>query len=201
MLDSGGVYKILNVVNGECYIGSTATFQSRWGSHQRALEQNRHHSPRLQNSWNRYSKANFVFVLVEVLRDFTQLIKREQYWIDKCKPEYNWGPVAGSPLGVKRSVAYKRMLSKVMKEYYQEHEQAMKGKKHSPEFGLGQSKRFKGRSLKDRGHKNKCICTVCKQRRGEKCGNKAPHYGKKHSETTKEQIRQTLAKTRELQNA
>ena len=179
MLDSGGVYKILNLTSGKCYIGSTATFQSRWLGHRRKLRRGKHHSPYLQSSWNKYGEANFVFVVIEIIEEPTRLIKREQYWIDRLKPEFNWGPTAGSPLGIKRSAVYKRTLKKVMRKYYQEHDQAMKGKTHTEESKLNFSAGHKGKPLCDMGHKVACICAVCKTKRGEKSGINHPRYIKR----------------------
>ena len=46
---------------------------------------------------------NFKLEILEYC-DCSQLIEREQYYIDLLNPEYNVLKVAGSPLGVKRSI-------------------------------------------------------------------------------------------------
>jgi group I intron endonuclease len=60
----GGVYRIRNVVNGHCYVGSAINLVRRWCNHRSRLRSGRHHSKRLQSAWNRYGEASFVFELL-----------------------------------------------------------------------------------------------------------------------------------------
>ena len=172
----GGVYKIINTLNGKCYVGSTANFKHRCAVHQRMLRANKHHSPSLQGSWNKYGERAFTFEILEELSDFTKLIPREQYWIDKLKPAFNWGPVAGSPLGIKRSPEYKDKLSQAMLTYFHGHINPAKGKTHTEASKAAFSQGHKGKPLSAMGHKEDCTCAVCKTRRGEVAGILHPRY-------------------------
>ena len=60
-----GVYVILNTVNGKQYIGSTSHIIKRWGEHRSALRQKSHGNRILQNAWNKYGEAAFIFIHVE----------------------------------------------------------------------------------------------------------------------------------------
>lgn len=61
----------------------------RWYEHRDELVKGVHHSPRLQNAWNKYGEESFVFVVEEqCLNDVTpqQLLDREQWYLDTLKP-------------------------------------------------------------------------------------------------------------------
>jgi group I intron endonuclease len=96
-----GIYEIVNAVNGKRYIGSTSK-KTRWQEHRRLLRRSKHHSPMLQSAWNRYGEGAFTFRLLEEC-SLSDLIIREQHYLDTLKPEYNVSKTAGSPRGVKKS--------------------------------------------------------------------------------------------------
>ena len=97
-----GIYKITNVANGKCYIGSAINIKKRWQRHNAHLNTNRHHSLYLQRAWNEYSETSFIFELL--LRcEKKDLIFFEQRAIDTYKPDYNMCQIAGSRLGTRHS--------------------------------------------------------------------------------------------------
>lgn len=103
-----GIYKINNLVNGKIYIGSAVDIYKRWREHKNRLKLNNHENIYLQRSYNKHGINNFIFEIVEVVKEKGRLIEREQYWFDLLKPYereigYNILPVAGSPLGHKHS--------------------------------------------------------------------------------------------------
>lgn len=109
-----GVYKIINVTNGKAYVGSAVDVDSRRRNHLRELLLGKHHSKKLQNSWNKYGSDQFVFVVVELVSDQLTLRSREQYWIDGfdcAKYGYNILPMAGSMSNFKLSEETKRKIS------------------------------------------------------------------------------------------
>lgn len=65
---TSGIYKITNKVNGKIYIGESFDIERRWKEHIDDLNNNNHHSNKLQNDWNTYGKDNFKF---EIIRDVT----------------------------------------------------------------------------------------------------------------------------------
>jgi len=76
------VYEIRDKMNNKVYIGSTRNFSKRWGTHIADLRRNRHHSPNLQESYNKYGENNFNFNIIEYVEDFNDLLLKEQRWMD-----------------------------------------------------------------------------------------------------------------------
>lgn len=60
-----GIYKIENKVNGKVYIGESNNIKKRWDEHIEDLNNNKHHSYKLQIAWNKYGKDNFSFEILE----------------------------------------------------------------------------------------------------------------------------------------
>lgn len=79
-----GIYKIICLINGKFYIGSTRDTHIRWQEHQSCLRRNVHGNPYLQNSWNKYGRDEFIFQVIERVAQ-EDLISREQFWMDKTK--------------------------------------------------------------------------------------------------------------------
>ncbi|MEH1957658.1 NUMOD3 domain-containing DNA-binding protein [Nostoc sp.] len=127
-LKQTGIYAIINLDTGKRYIGSTGkNFSHRWSGHISSLRNNKHHSPRLQNAWNKYGEDKFEFKILEVVPkeewvDNKYLMDIEQMYLDTYQPEYNICPTAGSNLGRVWSEEYRKTMSK-----------ALKGKRHSEE--------------------------------------------------------------------
>src|SRR4051812_39883526 len=129
------IYKIEHVNSGKCYVGSTGSLSKRWSQHRKSLEAGTHHSKRLQNAWTKYGGMAFVFYVIENVEDVSDLIHREQFWIDTLqshKNGYNISPTAGSPRGVKHTAETREKVSL-----------AGKGRKLSEEHRAGISKRAK----------------------------------------------------------
>lgn len=103
ILTRSGIYKIVNLANGKCYVGSAVRFSSRKHGHFKRLREGWHHSPILQNAWRKHGEKCFEFVIVEFVDDVSLLILREQYWMDQLLPEYNIAKFAGSNLGTKQT--------------------------------------------------------------------------------------------------
>lgn len=100
----GKVYAITNTVTGKVYIGSTVNVARRFGVHKKALLAGKHHSPLLQNAWNKYGSAAFTFDVVEEVDDDLFLLPREQFWMWRNQGMLmNCALVAGSPIGTKRT--------------------------------------------------------------------------------------------------
>lgn len=113
-----GIYKIINLINNRIYIGSAVNLRYRNIHHYHFLSLNKHHSITLQRAWNKYKEQNFKFEILELVKDKSQLISREQYYIDLLKPEYNILKIAGSRLGSKHSKETRKHLSKVKLEKF-----------------------------------------------------------------------------------
>lgn len=84
-----GIYRIRNLINNNCYYGSSKDINKRWERHKRDLTNKKHHNIILQRAWNKYGEYNFIFEIVEET-DLVNILIREQYFLDK-KPTYNIG--------------------------------------------------------------------------------------------------------------
>jgi group I intron endonuclease len=84
-----GVYKIQSISHPErVYIGSAVSFRHRWSKHRKDLEKNEHHSPKLQNHFNKYGMDDLVFqVLLECGRDRLRI--KEQCYLNIFQPWFN----------------------------------------------------------------------------------------------------------------
>jgi group I intron endonuclease len=76
-----GIYIIKNKLNNKIYIGSAVDIIDRWRRHKILLKRNEHHSPNLQNSWNKYREENFDFIIIEKCNK-DMLINREQHYLN-----------------------------------------------------------------------------------------------------------------------
>lgn len=80
-----GVYKISNIINGKLYVGSSKDIYKRWHQHRRALDDNKHDNPYLQNAWNKYGMNNFKFEIIEECDPLIQF-EREQFYLNTLNP-------------------------------------------------------------------------------------------------------------------
>lgn len=58
-----GVYKIKNKINNKIYVGESLNIERRWTEHITSLSNNKHHSYKLQEDWNKYGEDNFEFTV------------------------------------------------------------------------------------------------------------------------------------------
>ena len=83
-----GIYMIINLINGNRYIGSSKNIQQRLQTHRSSLRHNHHYNIHLQNAWNKYGEAKFDYSVLEFCKENIR-ISREQYYVNTLKPEYN----------------------------------------------------------------------------------------------------------------
>lgn len=106
-----GIYKITNLINNKIYIGSSYhDIKMRFRRHKSDLNRNKHDNKHLQASWNKYGSDNFIFEIIEYCES-SECIKREQYYIDSLKPQYNKCLIAGNCAGRKASKETKLKMS------------------------------------------------------------------------------------------
>lgn len=134
----GTIYAIKNTITNDLYVGSALRFNNRKYYHIYDLENNKHHSPILQNSWNKYGSDAFVFSIIEDDINNSILLEKEQYWINKLHPRYNICKIAGSPIGIKHTQVSRNNMSAS----------------------------HKGKTLKEMGHKDNCKCCICSRKDG-----------------------------------
>jgi group I intron endonuclease len=58
-IDVCGIYKIVNKVTGQCYVGQSQRVKKRLKEHFRLLRWNKHTNPHLQNAYNKYGASAF----------------------------------------------------------------------------------------------------------------------------------------------
>jgi group I intron endonuclease len=87
-LHQAGIYEIVNHKGFHKYVGQSSDILHRWRCHLHDLRRNKHGNAYLQNAWNRYGERHFQFSVIEFCKP-RDLDEREQYWINKLKPEYN----------------------------------------------------------------------------------------------------------------
>jgi group I intron endonuclease len=98
-IKKSGVYAIVNNITGKMYIGSTKMFIKRFTYHKNELIKNKHHSIKLQRSYNKYGGEFFEFIILEEVLDKNELYVIEQNWLNKTQvwiDGYNISPYAGN---------------------------------------------------------------------------------------------------------
>lgn len=92
------IYLIVCDYNNKRYIGSAISFRKRLKEHRNSLLKNQHHCSEMQNCYNKHSNCKWTIEIVENFertieyfsKDYKEvLLKREEYWIQKLKPEFN----------------------------------------------------------------------------------------------------------------
>lgn len=89
------IYRIVCFQTGKVYVGQTRNRTTRRSTHFRELKQNKHHSPKLQNAYNKYGGGSFFFEILE--KDVTEYLvdDREIFWIsyfNSFRDGYNMTP-------------------------------------------------------------------------------------------------------------
>lgn len=82
------IYKIINKINGDFYIGKTIyDSQSRFRRHRNTA--NTGSSYWLHNAMRKYGYENFSVEVIEEVDNEELLNEREIFWIEKLNPKYN----------------------------------------------------------------------------------------------------------------
>ncbi len=117
------IYVIKNIITNKFYVGSTSQdlYSIRKSNHFNTLKRNKHHSFKLQNSYNKYGKENFeMFIIDTVIGTLDDRCLLETDCIAKYnsyKKGYNCtNNATGS--GKTHSIQTKKQMSNRMKEEF-----------------------------------------------------------------------------------
>ncbi len=188
-----GIYEILNKDTKKSYIGSSKQIEKRWEQHLQALEKGEHHSILLQRAWNKYGKECFEFIVKEECKE-EELLVREQKYLD-LKPKYNIGAQASGgdnltnhPYKEKILERRSRTVADNLNKLTQEERNRIYGKEKeaNPNWRGGRTFCKCGTRINSTARS----CIRCQDRTGEN----NPFYNKKHTEQTKQVLREHAAK-------
>jgi group I intron endonuclease len=184
-----GVYRIKNIINENCYYGSSKNVEKRWRHHKNNLRKNKHINQILQKAWNKYGEHNFLFELIEECKE-KDLFFCEQKYLD-LNPKYNIGKKAGGGDNIsnnpRREDIIKKMTESVKIRYANMTEEERKQASSQP---MEKNPNWKGGVTYvyckcgkriGCGYKN---CNKCRPRSKEN----NPFFGKKHSIETKNKL-------------
>jgi group I intron endonuclease len=143
----GVIYKISFQCSTKIYIGSAVNFKQRRWDHLKLLRRGKHPNVNLQRAFSKYSESHLEFSVLEQDVDETELIVREQHWIDQYDFKadlYNLCPVAGSSLGRVVSLETRQKMSNNRGKYYGE-QNSFFGKTHTEESRELMAQKARGR--------------------------------------------------------
>ena len=123
--NEAGIYQILNTITGKSYIGSSIKIRNRVRAHLKALKRGNHYY-KLQSAWDKHGASAFSVVVLELVTNTSELLKREHALIVEhgtMSNGYNIVEQHGkNRLGATNTEEHRQKLSK-----------ALTGTKHSQE--------------------------------------------------------------------
>ena len=123
------VYKIINTVTGDFYIGSSKNVKKRLAEHKCQSVWNRYPNKQLYKDMNKYGVDKFELqILAEVEEE--KLKETEQQFIEILKPTYNNRNANG--FDFERQKEYHK--SDKYKEYHKEYQKTDKYKEHKKQY-------------------------------------------------------------------
>lgn len=151
---NSAIYKITNVVNNKCYIGSAVDVYTRLAVHKSGLKYGKQPNKHLQSAYDKYGIENFKFEVLEYVLDKVDLLKREQIWINyfqSCDRRfgYNKRQIPNSNLGVRRPHSEETKLKIGLAN-----SKALLGKTHSEVTKLKMSLAKKGKPKSEQAKAN-----------------------------------------------
>jgi group I intron endonuclease len=109
---SAGVYALICKVSNKFYVGSSIKLTDRLLDYMQPAYLGQQTNRPILRAIVKYGLINLIFVILETCR-VTDVLQREQYWLDLLEPEYNLSPTAGSTLGVTLSEETKAKMSAI----------------------------------------------------------------------------------------
>lgn len=198
-----GIYAIWHRASSKAYVGSSISIKQRWADHRKALRARAHHSPKLQNAWNKYGPEAFEFVVLESVLLLEDLVPREQHWMDRLNAHgagYNIRPNAANMLGFRHSQSTKEKcraanLGRPMPDHVKETlRKANTGRtlsdEHVAKIAAGSRRKHSPESVAKvvAAHLGAKRSDEARQRMSDAMKGKRNWLGRKHSDATKQRI-------------
>ena len=98
--NKAGIYRFTNKLNGNIYIGSSKYLNKRFSKYfNLSYISTVKNDLTISRALIKYGYSNFTIEILEYC-EVSDLLKREQFYLDLLKPIYNIAKIAGSTLGV-----------------------------------------------------------------------------------------------------
>ena len=83
-----GIYKIINTVTNDFYIGSSKNIKKRWAEHKKPSVWKKYPNKQLYQDMRKYGVDKFEFEIIAEV-EIDSLKEMEQQFIERLKPTYN----------------------------------------------------------------------------------------------------------------
>jgi len=127
-----GIYMLTNNLTGKIYIGQSIDISNRFKNYFNPSYLKRSRSILISRALIKYEYLNFSLTILEYC-DKSNLLVREQYYLDKLNPQYNILKIAGSYLNSKHTEDTKAKISKSLKGVYIKEKSPLFGSLHTEE--------------------------------------------------------------------
>ena len=111
-----GIYKIINTITGDFYIGSSKDVKLRWANHKCKSRWKKHPNNPMYLDMQKYGVDKFEFEILEETES-EQLKEKEQQFIETLKPTYNSNRAKGWDIERYKKEYDKEYHRKYDKEY------------------------------------------------------------------------------------
>ena len=115
--DKSGIYMWTNKITGDFYIGQSSNLARRLKKYFYPSYLKSKENFIISRALIKYGYSNFSLTILEYCNK-SELLNREQYYLDKLGPKYNILKIAGSSLGHTLSEETKGKISKALKGVY-----------------------------------------------------------------------------------
>lgn len=193
MKNGSAIYKI-ETISG-FYIGSTVNWKNRRSQHLSHLRRGIHVNTMLQKAFNKYGEDGLVFSIVEYCNP-SDLLSREQFFLDTLKPKYNILREAGRVTGFVMSEESKAKRLKTMKERYTPEQMSERSRKAraawTDESRAKQIKSLTGRKISPEAIEKTRQANIGRPCSPEKKAKLAMQKGWKHTDESKKKMSEKL---------
>ena len=146
------VYKIVNTVTGDFYVGSSKDVKRRWKAHKEPSVWSRHPNNKMYQEMQQYGVDKFEFqILVPVMPEY--LTQVEQECIEMLNPTYNNYNAKGWDVERRKEVLKEYQQSEKGKEVRKKYEQSEKGKEAKKKYEQSE----KGKEAKKKYNNQLCF--------------------------------------------